>query len=381
VSMKLGHLARRSADDVSNFRTTDYVPLGHLIDENRFYGTLKEHCPALVIHPPDYDHPQLRRLPKLSPVLDLDIERISEPGMPADFSVPKDPRQWAPAFSKWLLSATKGQQPSNEAPVILSIDKIMFSWPTWYDSPSLVRHFGELVRPRHEVRTIAAAALQEMQDEYGTHIDFRNRNEPAVRDNAFVGVHLRVEKDAIDYHWLSYENQLDYLKQRLGQRKGPDVPVPDTDLPQGDKVLLYVASGDTDGVKRLAKDLPFATIVTKMDILPDATLSGARLRNLTWDQQALVDMLILEHSGYFIGVRDSTFSWHMALRRAAAVNWVVGGYPEDCWMDSKVSGAPRVRSGCKSLLQENEEWRDSLSALVGNGHARVEPQLEITVWP
>ncbi|KAJ0159517.1 hypothetical protein CTA2_9544, partial [Colletotrichum tanaceti] len=377
VSMKLPRIARRSAKDVTDFRTNDYVGLDYLIDETRFLKTLGKHCPSLVVRPADYADDRVRRLRSISPVIDLELETYNEEGMPDTFAVPTKPQQWPPALDEWLASETEDEPPSAESPVVFGLETIMFNWPTRHDPPSVVRHFSELVRPRDEVKLLAAAALQRMQQQYNAHVGFRTREEPRVRDNAFLGVHLRVEKDASDFHWISYEDQLHYLAQRLLGRIGkPTHPAADDNdddddaaLPDTEKAVLYVACGDADGVARLAGDLAPMTVVTKNELLPEGTFAGAALRNMTWDQQALVDMLILEHAGYFIGVRDSTFSWHLALRRAAAVNWVVGGYPAECWLydeDGKERGRGRRRrrrrKGCRSMLADNEEWRDNLSA-------------------
>lgn len=377
VSMKLPTISRRSADDISNFMTSDQVGLEYLIDEHHLRKTLNKHCPKLVIHPADYEDSRIRHLPAISPVLDLHIDSRLEEGMPAAFAVPTAPEQWPTALDKWINSSTDGKPPAVESPVAFPLHSIMFAFPTSYDPPSLVRHFSELVRPREDAKILAASALLNMQERFGTHIGFRNRNEPSVRANAFVGIHLRVEKDATDYQWLSYEDQVNYVTQRLRGRNGGSTRPAATDMPDIDKMVIYVASGDEPGIAKLAEDVAPITVVTKNDLLPEGTPAGTALRSMAWDQQALVDMLVLEHAGYFIGVRDSTFSWHLAMRRAAAVNWIVGGFPENCWLDKE----QRRRSGCKSLLADNEEWRDDLSALVGNGHVRVEPQVARVTWP
>ncbi|CCF43124.1 hypothetical protein CH063_12917 [Colletotrichum higginsianum] len=380
VSIKLPRIARRNANDVTDFRTSDHVDLDYLIDDRRFLRILGKHCPNLVVHPAGYDDARIRHLPSISPLNDLQLESFSEPDMPPVFAVPTHPELWPAALDKWLESATEGKPPSAESPVLMGLHSIMFLWPTSHDPPSVVRHFSELVRPRDEVRLLAAAALQRMQQQFNVHISFRTSDEPRARDNAFIGVHLRVEKDSIDYKWISYEDQFNYLDQRLRERKGNATHPPDKTLPDTEKTVLYVASGDAAGIARFAKDVAPITVVTKNDLLPEGTFAGASLRNMTWDQQALVDMLILEHSGYFIGVRDSTFSWHLTLRRAAAVNWITGGYPTDCWQGDEGT-KERKRIGCKSMLAENEEWRDNLSTLMGNGHYRLEPQVMATCWP
>ncbi|KAF9877855.1 hypothetical protein CkaCkLH20_04431 [Colletotrichum karsti] len=381
VSMRLPIVSRRNADDISDYLTNEHVGLEYLIDEQHLWRSLELHCPHLVIRPPDDESSRIQHLGDISPVLDMGLERDFVDGTLDDWSIPTDPTQWPPAMDDWILTMTNGTPPSPQSPVSFSVHAIMLSFPTAYDPPALVRVMSELVRPRDEVKMLAASALLQMQERFDTHIDFRNSEEPFVRDNAFIGVHLRVEKDASEANWLSYEEQLGYLKLRLHQRKGSSKHPPDTDLPDIGKTVLYVASGDEDGIATLAEEIAPVTVVTKNDLLPEGTSAGTALRKMTWDQQALVDMLVLEHSGYFIGVRDSTFSWHLALRRAAAVNWVIGGYPEYCWLDDDGEARPQRRAGCRSLLAEEEEWRDDLSALIGNGHDKPDPQWAKTVWP
>ncbi|KAI7780688.1 hypothetical protein LA080_015847 [Diaporthe eres] len=301
VSLKLPTISRRSADDISNFMTSDQAGLEYLIDEHHLRRRLNEYCPKLVIHPADYEDSRIRRLPAISPVLDLHINSHLQEGMPPEFAVPTAPEQWPYALDAWIESSTDGKPPSVESPVAFPLQSIMFAWPTSYDPPSLVRHFSELVRPLDDAKILAASALLIMQERFGTHIDFRTGNKPSVHVNAFVGIHLRVEKDATDYDWLSYEDQINYVKQRLRGRKGGSTLPAATDMPDTDKMVIYVASGDEPGIARLAEDIAPITVVTKNDLLPEGTSAGAALRNMAWDQQALVDMLILEHSGYFIG--------------------------------------------------------------------------------
>jgi hypothetical protein len=70
-------------------------------------------------------------------------------------------------------------------------------------------------------------------------------------------------------------------------------------------------------MKSLAAPRP---VVTKTDLLSGEDL--AELSALTWDQQALVDMLILNRSAFFMGMADSSFAWTLASQRR---RFTVGG--------------------------------------------------------
>lgn len=54
-------------------------------------------------------------------------------------------------------------------------------------------------------------------------------------------------------------------------------------------------------------------VVTKYDLLQGS--DRQRLDSLTFDQQALVDFLVLFRSSAFMGVAHSSFPWNIALRR------------------------------------------------------------------
>jgi hypothetical protein len=81
--------------------------------------------------------------------------------------------------------------------------------------------------------------------------------------------------------------------------------------------VIYAASGNTTSLELFAEAAaalsPPATDLTKCDLLSEE--DGALLNNLTWDQQALVDYLILERSSKFAGVSESSFSWGIAYKR------------------------------------------------------------------
>jgi hypothetical protein len=125
---------------------------------------------------------------------------------------------------------------------------------------------------------------------------------PGIIENAFVGVHLRTEADAVHVGYLSYEQQaaayIDYINSTFLR-------------------VIYAASGNTTSLQLFAEAAsalsPPALVLTKWDLLSEQDV--ALLNSSTWDQQALVDYLILEKSSKFAGVSESSFSWGLAYER------------------------------------------------------------------
>lgn len=73
--------------------------------------------------------------------------------------------------------------------------------------------------------------------------------------------------------------------------------------------VMYVASGNQTEVARFRKDARLThnmAIVTKSELLEEQDLE--QLQRLTWDQQALVDFLVMLKASGFSGVGHSSFA-------------------------------------------------------------------------
>jgi hypothetical protein len=55
------------------------------------------------------------------------------------------------------------------------------------------------------------------------------------------------------------------------------------------------------------------SVTTKFDHLSGQDLE--ELKNLAWDQQALVDFLVMMKAADFAGIAHSSFAWNIALKR------------------------------------------------------------------
>lgn len=147
-------------------------------------------------------------------------------------------------------------------------------------------------------------------------------------------MHFRTEIDAVNVGYTSFEAQtaayLTYISS---------APIR----------AIYAASGNTTSLDLFAVEAaklePPATVVAKGELLQGS--EKKELEALTWDQQALVDYLVLEKAARFAGVSDSSFSWGIAYARQVV---------------SREAGT------CKSVrkgLGEGVQFRDELSTVFG----------------
>ncbi|EMR82775.1 putative alternative oxidase protein [Botrytis cinerea BcDW1] len=131
----------------------------------------------------------------------------------------------------------------------------------------------------------------------------RDLSQPFLPDT-FFGAHLRTEIDAMknwsaeDWFYQRYEAQsIQYLKK----------------LASTNLTLVYVASGNKSETARLARDAAAYNVTTKWMLL-DAK-DRESLSRLSWDQQAIVDFLVMTKSSRFVGIGHSSFTWNIALQR------------------------------------------------------------------
>jgi hypothetical protein len=170
--------------------------------------------------------------------------------------------------------------------------------PVCNDSTAFVTNIGRVLEIRSDARLLAGHAISSMS----TRFKFPLATKPGVIENAFVGVHLRTEVDAVNVGYLSFEQQAAAYIEYINS----------TSLR-----VVYAASGNITSLELFAKAAsalsPPAQVLTKWDLLSEEDV--AVLNSSTWDQQALVDYLILERSSKFAGLSESSFSWGLAYKR------------------------------------------------------------------
>jgi hypothetical protein len=161
------------------------------------------------------------------------------------------------------------------------------------DGPEFVTTFGGLLKFQKDIlelgkRTVSAMELLATSGAGGS--------------KQFAGFHLRTENDALS-RWPDFDIQSSAYIQRaagLGVR------------------AAYLATGnatEADRFKTTAMSQERIQVVTKHDLLAGTRDGLQQLDSLSWDQQALVDFIVLLKSTYFMGVNPSSFSINVAGKR------------------------------------------------------------------
>lgn len=300
-------MALRNASDITDIETTTEVPLDYMFDRRAFITHLTEGCPGMRIYDRAEDFPSYERREKEPLAL---VGDQFEPNHPREGL--RNPEQWRGLFDEWL--AKQSVEVRSDAPVHVKLEQSFLEYPVRADGDSFAREYGKILSFRNDTRELAAKVLFRLKQRFALAIDPKK----AITPDAFYGCHLRLEKDAVDA-WLPEEWRFSRMEDQFDEHF--------RNIERTGLGIVYVASGDQTVVdvfaERLVARLAAAsssykgnrnvTVVTKHDLLqgPDRR----RLESLTFDQQALVDFLVLFRSSSFMGVAHSSFPWNIALRR------------------------------------------------------------------
>jgi hypothetical protein len=297
-------MALRNASDLSDIETANEVPLEYLLDREAFLTHLSEGCPGMRIYERVEDFP-------------FYDQRVGEPvilvGDQFEPDHPREglryPREWRRFFDEWLDQ--QSVRIRSDAPVHVKLGQSFLEYPVRDDGDAFVNEFGKILSFRNDTRALAAKVLFELKQRFVLSIDPMK----AINPDAFYGAHLRLEEDAI-WAWTPEEWRFSRMEDQFEEQF--------RNLERTGLGVVYVASGNQTVVELFAEGLRRrraadsssernVTVVTKHDLLqgPDRR----RLDSLTFDQQALVDFLIMFKASAFMGVAHSSFPWNIALRR------------------------------------------------------------------
>ncbi|KAK2624980.1 hypothetical protein QTJ16_005349 [Diplocarpon rosae] len=299
-------MSKRNPQDISDIETSNEVPLEYLFDRDAFITHLTEACPGMRLYNRAEDFPNYAQ--RAGEPLSLIGDQF-EPAHPRTGL--EHPQEWRGAFDDWLEE--RNAHPSSGAPVLVQIGQSYIEYPVHSDGDAFADEFGKILSFRPDTRALAARVLLALKQQFGLPIDPTR----AISPGAFYGAHLRLEQDAV-WAWDPAEWRFSRTKDQFEEQY--------QNIRKSRLEIVYVASGDRSVVAQFAQylrarlssepdgGLRNVTVVTKHDLLPQ---DGARRRldALTFDQQALVDFLIMFKASAFMGVAHSSFPWTVALRR------------------------------------------------------------------
>lgn len=246
---------------------------------------LAEHCPQMQVVDDLYHIPDLENavFPNLFWPPDLHGMATGQPNAPRP---PPGIRNMEPELFHPDLDSFFGL-PEDRKPQVLRLQRPLFQFPIGVDPPAFFVQFGRLLKLAPGAQVLASQVLHEL----------------AKDATAFMGAHLRLEGD-VGSAWGDMRTQSAELLGHLLQRKFSHI---------------YVACGDpmplAEFKRILAEQAPGVTMLTKFDLLATRPSAQAKLASLAFDQQALVDYLVLLKSDYFAGNGISSFSVNLLLKR------------------------------------------------------------------
>ncbi|KAK8120851.1 hypothetical protein PG999_004971 [Apiospora kogelbergensis] len=334
-------LSKRNPRDITDIETTVQVPLEYLFDRDAFVQHLTEGCPGMRLYDRIEDFPNYeRRAAEPLSVVGDQFEKQSAHSNRSDSITKADddeslllfPREWRNYFDTWLSQQNIVVRP--EAPVHIALGQTYLEYPVREDGDEFAGEFGKLLSFRRETRVMAARVLAALRRRMPAKKQQSLNASAPINDHAYYGAHLRLEKDAVSawdpdlYRFSRMEDQFEAQFQNL-MRTGLE--------------LVYVASGNRTVVDLFAAYLQRriteeevkedalrgrrrsigdnsggsnkrnVTVFTKQDLLHGDSLK--ELEQMTFDQQGLVDFLMMFKASAFMGVAYSSFPWTVALRR------------------------------------------------------------------
>ena len=284
-------IQRRSEENLANIFTTGFQPFGYFFDEKHFTDSMAEFCPQMKIYndTDHFPHADKKKEAKEFYPKDLNVDLDGCDGR----GVNRHLDQFRTKFDAWAVKFEN--QPSVERPLTLRFKwATFFEWPIMRDGPEFAATFGDLLRIRKDVQELAAYTIMEMAKFAGEEADITKA------PPKYLGVHLRTESDALGF-WPNFKTQSEgYMKQAETHKLKH----------------AYIASGNaTEGHRfgEIAMKNVGLNVTSKVDLLKGEKLK--QLTDLSWDQQALVDFLVLSKSTQFTGCSFSSFAMNIAIKR------------------------------------------------------------------
>ena len=270
-------------------------PFDYFFDEQHFRKAMKTSCPQITIYDDkaSIPHSPSEKIPH--------TQKIT----PNSFGIrggcdERDLNRHTDAFSARLRNhmittvetlQQRAISPSN--PRLVRFDwGVQWDWPVYKDGPEFTNTFGGLLRFRKDILVLGKAVTAAM-------LRFAAQHGQRGR---FMGIHLRTEHDVLP-QWPAFDRQTEvYLHE--ASRAGFSA--------------AYLATGNATEASKFASKAATPSrlhLATKHQLLQSRPEELKQLKALSWDQQGLVDFVVLLYSDYFVGVSPSSFSINIAGKR------------------------------------------------------------------
>jgi hypothetical protein len=293
AGLVMPQIRTRSEENLANLML-DYRGFDYFFDAEHFHAALKRHCPQIRIYANTWDIPNTKEPfypERITPRADFGLR-----GGCDQRDLNRHTDLFHPRFHAWLEeTARKFDRPptSWKNPRVIRLNwGVQWDWPVYRDGPEFVATYGGLLRFRTDILKLGKRTVEAMRDLTFTH----------KGAGQFAGFHLRTENDALS-NWPGFDHQtIAYLNETSSR---------------GLKAAYLATGNGTEAAKFVdrARSDYHVLVVTKQDLLHTRPDDLKALQALTWDQQALIDFLVLLSSDFFLGVNPSSFSMNVALKR------------------------------------------------------------------
>ncbi|KAF3163366.1 hypothetical protein TWF225_002076 [Orbilia oligospora] len=285
--------SERDSERLNNFHTDDIAwkrQFRQRWDEEHIMSHLGKACPQMKVLPSDE--------PPISNATHILIDPKGSPGFKEYLGHFDGTRTFRDYVDK--TSSEKGATlNSTISPVVLEIewtllvinpenDPTGLDWRAWTE-------ISLLIRPTESHRRLVQK-LSEAE---------------SLRKDSYIGVHLRVEHDAVGKWWDDLElqvsknlNSIDVMAKRFREQRG-----------DGKNPFIYVACGDKKGIERFRElaALRGYIVLDKWGVLGNDTESLSKIDKLSFDERGLLDYAVLLNGYFFLG---SSFSYTVANMRS-----------------------------------------------------------------
>lgn len=302
TGLVLPRIRARSANDLSNL-FAEHQPFDFYFDKDHFIYGLQTACPQMTVYDSADAIPNVKK--PLKPEVIQPITFTKRGGCDQR-ELNKHSDRFGIKFREHVKKTSEDQkipQPSLEHPrVFATAWGVMFDLMVYRDGPEFVSTFGGLLRFRKDILELGLKTVKYMR-QYASTQGTTAPGKPIGSTN-FTGMHLRTEADAMK-NWPSFEQQ---SKTYLDKMRAL----------QPASSAAYVATGNETEAGKLtdiARSKYLIGVMTKRKLLEAYPVDLQALDKLSWDQQALIDFIVLLEAEYFFGMSPSSFSMNVALKR------------------------------------------------------------------